>query len=176
MKKSVWFILPLIIVFSASCSKRWCMSHYRPSVDSVYKEVVRDSIVIRDTTIYIRLPGEMVIDSIPIPCPPPPENYIPKKVTAETELAHAEAWWSYPVIKLVLIQKDTTIVKRLNQAIKEKYYWQTLYEKLTIRPEPVKYVPKFVKFLAWAGGISILLVAGFILYKIFKPKLLSILK
>jgi hypothetical protein len=174
MKKSIWFILPFICVLSIGCSKRWCVSHYSPGVDTVYKETVRDSIIVRDTTIYIHLPGETVIDSVIIPCPDPGPAYVPKRVTAETELARAEAWWSYPVIKLVLIQKDTTITKRLDQAIREKYYWKTLYEKITVRPEPVKFVPKFVKFLAWTGGMGLLLILawlGFKIYKFLKPKL-----
>jgi hypothetical protein len=141
-------------------------------VDTVRIEHTRDSIIIRDTTIYISVPGERVVDSVPIPCPPPSPWYVPKKVRVETNNAYAEAWWSYPVIKLVLVQKDTTLQIQLRQAIKEKYYWKTLYEKLHVTPEPVKYIPKIYK---QAMSICVAIFAiGFLFigwkaYRFFKP-------
>jgi hypothetical protein len=140
-----------------------------PSVnDTIRVTTVRDSIVYKDTTIYIRIPGKTTIDSIPIPCPPPPVNYIPKKAFAETPLAFATAWWDYPVIRLKLVQKDTTITERLDSAKKESYYWKTLYEKIHITPAPVKYVPGFYKFCTFAFiGICIVLI-GIIVLKILK--------
>jgi len=129
---------------------------------------MRDSIVMKDTTIYIKLPGETVIDSIVIPCPDPGPAYIPKKVCAETSLAKACAWWSYPVIKLELIQKDTTLQIRLDNAIKEAYHWKSLYEKVHITPPPEKFIPGFYKFCAFALIGIVLAFAGYITLKILK--------
>jgi len=170
-KNRIWLIIAFLSVLNIGCSRKWCNTRYPPSVDSIRLETIRDSIVVKDTTIYINLPGETVVDSVLIPCPDPGPVYIPKRVYAETSLARASAWWQYPVIKLELIQKDTTIIQRLDNAIKEKYYWKTLYEKLTIRPEPVKFIPGFYKFCTFAFlGIMIagLGFAGFKLFKFFK--------
>jgi hypothetical protein len=140
-----------------------------PSVNDTIKIMtIRDSIVFKDTIIYIHLPGSIIIDSVQIPCPPPPAGYVPKKAFAETSLAIATAWWEYPNIKLQLVEKDTTIVLRLDKAIKEAYYWQTLYEKVHITPAPVKYIPDFYKGCLWIliGEVSV--IALFIVFKKFK--------
>jgi hypothetical protein len=167
MKKKILLLWAFLGVLSIGCSKQWCNTRYPPSVDSIYKEIIRDSIVVKDTTIYIDLPGEVVHDSIEIPCPDPGPAYIPKRVYAETSLARASAWWSYPVIKLELVQKDTTIERRLAGAIKESYYWKSLYEKLSFRPEPVKYIPGFYKFCTFAFIGIILAIAGYVALRLF---------
>jgi hypothetical protein len=156
---------------SSCVTRRKCDAKFPPVNDTIRIDHTRDSIVIRDTTIYLSIPGERVIDSVPIPCPSPSPWYVPKKVRAETDFAYAEAWWSYPVIKLVLVQKDTTITQQLNDAIKEKYYWKSLYEKVHITPAPVKYIPKIYK---QAMSICIVIFAaafvfmGWKLYSFFK--------
>lgn len=173
MKREICLILAFSLLLSSCATKRWCNKHYPQVADTVLKETVRDSIIVRDTTITITLPGEKEIDSIPIPCPPPPPAYVPRKVHASTPLADAWAWWEYPNIKLELIQKDTTIQRRLDNAIREAYHWKTLYEKLTIRPEPVKIIPKFYKFCT--KGFWLLIIAG-IIYAVVKFKLYKFLK
>ena len=43
-----------------------------------------------------------------------------------------------------------------------------------VKPEPyevikeVQYIPKFIKFLAWVGGISLLMLFGFTIYRLLK--------
>jgi len=170
MKNRIFVLTVILAVLSIGCSRRWCNSHFPPSVDSIYKYVVKDSIIIKDTTIYITLPGDVVHDSIEIPCPDPGPAYIPKKVYAETSLARAEAWWSFPNIKLTLVQKDTTIVQRLDKAIKEAYYWQSEYNKITVKPEPVKYIPGIYKAAFWAWIGVIVAGLGYILIRLFVLK------
>lgn len=171
MKTSVFAFLTLFLTLSSCVTYKRCQNKFPSVNDTIRIETVKDSIVIRDTTVYVSIPGETVIDSVVIPCPEVP-GYVPKKVYAETSLAKASAWWSYPVIKLELIQKDTTIEKRLARALKESYYWKTLYEKVHITPAPVKYIPKIYK-QALSICIFIFAVAfifiGWKVYKIFKP-------
>ena len=162
-------LIPILMMLAlTSCvTQKKCNSKFPPSKDTIIIETVRDSIVYKDTTIYIKLPGERVVDSFPIPCPPPPPDYIPRRVFAETSLAKASAWWSYPVIKLELIQKDTTIEKRLDNAVKEAYEWRTKYEKITITPQPVKYIPGIYKAALWLWIGVILAVAGYVAFRLF---------
>jgi hypothetical protein len=165
MRKTLFFALAVLFLTSCATYRR-CSIKFPSVNDTIKITTVRDSIVIRDTTIFIHLPGKTVIDSVQIPCPEVP-HYVPKKVCAETSLASACAWWQYPSIRLELIQKDTTIVKRLDKAIKEAYYWRTLYEKVHITPAPVKYVPGFYKGCLWILIGEILVIALFIAFKKF---------
>ena len=166
MKKAI-FILSIVLAVLSSCvTQRRCNYKFPSKNDTIRIETIRDSIVIKDTTIYITLPGEVVHDSIEIPCPDPGPAYIPKKVTAETSLAKATAWWSYPVIKLELIQKDTTIEKRLNQALKESYYWKTEYKKIIVTPQPEKHIPGFYRFCTFCFMGIVLAGVGFAGFKL----------
>ena len=171
MPKVSIFVLSLFIAVLAGCAtQKRCNTKFPPSVDSIYKYVVKDSIVVKDTTIYIYLPGAVVHDSIEIPCPDPGPAYIPKKVYAETSLAKASAWFQWPNIKLELIQKDTTIEARLENAIKEMYHYKNLYTNVTNTLQPVKYVPGFYKFCTFAFiGICLTLI-GYIVLRIFVLK------
>lgn len=166
-KIKLLLLLAVLALLTGACSKQWCNSHYAPSVDSIYKYVTRDSIIIKDTTIYLYLPGEIVYDSVQIPCPDPGPAYIPKRVTAETSLAKASAWFQFPNIKLELIQKDTTIVQRLDDAIKEAYYWKSEYQKITVKPEPVKFIPTIYKVTLWLWIGVLIAVAGYIALRLF---------
>jgi hypothetical protein len=173
MKREIFIFLAFSLLLSSCATKKWCNKHYPQIADTVIKEVVKDSIVIRDTTVYVSIPGETEIDSIPIPCPPPPPSYVPRRVYAETSLARASAWWQYPNIMLELVQKDTTIERRLEGAIREAYHWKSEYQKITVVPEPVKYIPKFYKFCT--KGFFLLLLSG-IVYLVIKFKLYKLLK
>lgn len=167
MKKQLILLAALILIMGSCATQRRCNAKFPGSNDTIRIEHTRDSIVYKDTIITIRIPGEQVIDSVPIPCPPPPPGYVPKRVHAETAYAYADAWWSYPVIKLVLVQKDTTLQLRLDNAVKEAYYFKSLYEKLRITPEPVKYIPKIYKDAMSICIVIFAAVFGFVLWKIF---------
>jgi hypothetical protein len=162
-------ILSLFLALLSSCATyKRCTTRFPCMGDTVRIETIRDSIVIKDTTIVIKIPGETVTNTVEIPCPDPGPAYVPKKVHAETSLAYADAWFQYPNIKLVLVQRDTTIEARLESAIKEAYYWKTEYTKISYVPAPVKFIPKFIKFLAWVGGIFLLSIIGYVTLKILK--------
>lgn len=154
-------------LFLTSCTQKWCSIHYPGRNDTIRIETIRDSIVIKDTTIYIHLPGQTVHDSVVIPCPEIP-GYVPKRVYAETQLAKASAWWSFPNIKLELIQKDTTIVKRLEGALREAYYWKTEYEKINHTPAPVKFIPGVYKIALWLWVGVLIAIAGYVAFRLIK--------
>jgi hypothetical protein len=127
---------------------------------------MRDTIIYRDTTIFLTVPGEIVIDSVFIPCPPPAANFIPDTARAETLFSEAKAWWDYPRIKLLLWQKDTTIF--LMTALKESRHWESLYKEVTKTLQPVKYVPGIYKVSFWLWiGVAIA-IGGFVGFKFLK--------
>ena len=137
---------------------------YPPIADTVVTVITRDSIVFKDTTVYITLPGETVIDSIVIPCPPM-ADYIPDTARAETDYALAEAWYDPPKLMLRLDQKTSILDIRLDSALREAYYWKEEYEKIRI-VEPVKYIPIIYKVSLWMVIGMILLIVVFIVRKI----------
>jgi hypothetical protein len=142
MKVLLGVVLALLLVSCATqkrCFEKWAM---KP--DTIRTVQVRDSVVMRDTIVFKYLPGEIRTDSVSIPCPPPAPGYIPDTAYAETSLAKAKAWWHYPVIKLKLEQKDTTLQFRLDSAIREAYHYRTEYNKLS-QVLKEKYVPKIYK-------------------------------
>lgn len=149
----------LLAALSGCVTQRRCLQKFPPRTDTVTVVEIRDSLVYKDTVIFVRLPGELRTDSVFIPCPPPPPAYIPDTARAETSLAIARAWWDHPNIMLSLTQKDTTIEHRLDSAIKESYHWRNEYTKVT-RVISEKYVPKIYKdalsiciFMFVAAGI-----------------------
>lgn len=164
-------VLGLVLALLSSCvTQRRCNTKYPTSVDTTYIETIRDSIIYKDTIIYVEIKGETIIDSIFIPCPEVP-GYVPQKVFAETELARASAWWSYPSIKLELIQKDTTISIRLDNALKEAYYWKDKYLKVIVKPQTIEVIPE--RFKTYRNIVFFIFSLGFLfigwkLYKFFK--------
>lgn len=161
-------ILVVFAVTSCATQKR-CSRKFPARPDTIKIIQVRDSIVLRDTTFYIMLPGETVTDSVMIPCPEV-INYIADTARAETFLAKAWAWWQYPRIRLMLEQKDTTIERRLEDVLKEVYHWKSEYEKITKVPEPVKYIPKIYKYSMMFSVVLILTAILRIVSKFIKPR------
>lgn len=171
MQKQLSYIIlfVLVVVAGSSCAtQRRCSRKFPPSSDTIKIVQVRDSIILRDTTVYIKIPGESAADSIVIPCPEI-INYIADTAVAETSLAKAKAWWQYPRVRLELTQKDSTIEHRLKNALKEAHHWRLEYEKITKVPDPVKYVPKIYKYSMMFAVVVILTVILRIASKFIKP-------
>jgi len=169
MKTLILALVVLFLTLSSCVTYKRCLGKFPPTLDTERKTAVKDSIVFRDTTIFIKIPGERVIDSFPIPCPDVP-GYIPKRVYAETSLAKASAWWEYPNIKLELIQKDSTIERRLDNALKDAFHWQSEYEKITVTPQAVKYIPGVYKAAFWLWIGVIITGIGYTMFRIFIKK------
>ncbi len=143
--KRICLFLVFLSVLTGCVTQRRCYTRFPPKTDTIRIETIRDSIVIKDKIIEVEIPGELRVDSIIIPCPPPPDTYIPDTARAETEYARAKAWFDYPNINLKLEQKVSILQIKLDSAIKESYHWKTEYEKIIVIPEPEKYIPKIYK-------------------------------
>ena len=166
-------VLLLILVSLTGCfaSKKRCLRLYPPtsSVDTVYRETIRDSLVIRDTTIYVRIPGETFIDSILFLVYE--ENEITLDTArAETEYIRAKAYYSNGFIILEVEQLNIGLEIKLENALRENYYWKEMYFEITNR-EIVKerYIPIIYKVSLWAWiGVILLIIFAYILHRL-KP-------
>lgn len=171
MQKQLSYIILVVLsalVGSSCATQRRCSRKFPPHADTIKIVHVRDSIILRDTTVYIKVPGEADADSIVIPCPEI-INYIADTARAETSLAKAKAWWQYPRVRIELTQKDTTIEIRLKNALKEAHHWRSEYEKITKVPDPVKYIPKMYKYAMVFSLVIIFTVILRIVSKFIKP-------
>jgi hypothetical protein len=137
-------IIVLAVLLASCATQKRCYEKWSMKPDTIRTVEIRDSLVYKDTTVYKYLPGENRVDSVFIPCPPPPPDYIPDTAYAKTSMATAKAWWSYPFIALKLVQHDSLFTLRLDSARKESYHWRTEYDNVT-QVLKEKYVPKIYK-------------------------------
>jgi hypothetical protein len=158
------------VVMTASCvTSRKCLKRFPPSSESTVIERTKDSLIYRDTTLYVTLPGKIVRDSVSIPCPTlqPPQGgakSAPDTAFAETDLASAKAWYSRQRVHLELVQKDTTLQLQLDNAIKESFHWKSEFEKSkTI--QQVKYIPDAYRIAFWLWIFVFFIIALFLLLK-----------
>ena len=167
MNKLITILIGIFLLSSCVTQKR-CLEKFPSTNDTIKVVTVRDSIVYRDTIVKVYIPGEIRIDSVEIPCPDPGSAYVPDTAKVETDFAVAQAWFKFPKVHIKLTQPDTTLSWRLDNAIKEAYYWKSEYEKITITPQPVKYIPKIYLISFWILIGMIALVAGYVGFKILK--------
>ena len=161
----VTILAVLLTTFTGCITQKQCYRKFPPLIDTVKIVLSRDSIVYKDTTLYLHIPGDTVWNTVEIPCPPPPPSYIPDTVTTETEYAHAMAWLDHPFIRLVLIQKPTDLEWRLDSAIKESYHWKELYIK---ESSVIKTIPLLYRIALWVLVGMILANALFVLVLILR--------
>jgi hypothetical protein len=156
-------ILSLLLVFITSCSLERRLEKYCPLCTQ------KDSIVtitqIRDTTINI--PGETV--------------YIEDTLFCDS-LGNVLS-----KLNGILRDKDGKIIslqtKLQNNIYTTKAVVQTVYKTIkgndiiktrvitkTLKPEKIKYIPSWINFLAWFGGIWLILIILYIVYRVLKSQ------
>jgi len=167
MRNTGYILLLVILVSLQGCfaTKKRCLRWYQPitSTDTVVVETIRDSIVYKDTTIIVELPGETIIDSIIIEVPGEsvPAGIPSDTIRLETEYARAEAFYVAPRLYLVLEQKQSVLEVKLDSALRESYKWESLYtEILNKEVVQVKHVPLIYKvsLYLWGGVLAILIL------------------
>lgn len=171
MKKLLFTLT--IFMFACSPQKRISNIYYKhpelKPVESV-KTVIQEKEVIkyRDTTVYVDLPGIDRIDTVY----KTKKIYITKKgeITSDTVnvssiFANSWAWVANKRLNIGIADKDTTLQIRLNNALMDvsKYKYQ-LELKTVVTVE--RYTPMFIKLMAWIGGILIIAIILYIIYRI----------
>jgi len=177
MKNIILFIIVLTL---ASCSVQKRMDRKCAKAQKAYELKayklgcpwqIYDSVVItkqvtvyRDTTVFVKVPGETVHDSISVP-------YIAQFSTPvnvlETKYALSKAWIENSLLRHTLIQKQSSIPTTLPGVIQTT---TATKEKIIKVPYPVDRPTKMPlswieKFLIWSGAIAYGLLIAFILYK-----------
>ena len=166
MKFSV--ILIAVILMTVSCvTQRRCNAKFPILHDTLRITILHDTIIFRDRLVPIHFSGDTVNALAPAPCPQIP-NFIPDTARAETALASAKAWLQFPNVYLQLIQKDTTIITRLEKAEQETIHWKSEYEQVKQTRE-VKYIPTIYKICLWSWIGVFILALLYIIIRLLKP-------
>ena len=165
-------ILLILLASLTGCfaTRKRCLNLYPPtsSRDSVVHEAIRDSIVFKDTTVFVSIPGETITDSVPFPV------YVEKSIKidtarAETAFAKAKAYYSNRAIHIILEQKTTDLEIRLDNALRESYQWKEKYtsvlNKQVVRE---RYIPGVYKIALW---MWVGVFAALLLYVVLKTVL-----
>ena len=170
MKTSILFLFVLTILSSCT-TQRKCLRKYPPQTSTVivYRDSIHTEIKYRDTTIFVKIPGQTITDTVFVPVNSPGPSYVPDTARAENTYSIAKAWLDWPKIRLNLFQKPQTIEILLKNAIKERDTYRELYENEKSKEVVnVRYVPKFWKIAGWAGIILTLFLIALIGLKIRK--------
>ena len=173
MRQILYFCLISALLGQSSCvTYRRCQQKYPASRDTLKTILLRDSIVLRSAMVPVHIKGDLIRDSLKIFIPAKP--FSSDTLRSETPLAIAMAWIENDFLMMKLIQKDTTILTKLDNAIKEAYYWRNEYEKLRIiipPPPPERYIPKTYKVTFWIVMGEILMIILLITFRILKKKI-----
>lgn len=181
MKKQTILMLIIAVLMLLSCSTpqeiqdRKCAKAQKKYEIKAYKWgcpwQIYDSVLItktvteiRDTTIFVHLPGDTVRDSIKVP-------YIAQFSTPinilETRYAISKAWIENSLLKHTLVQKKSEIPATIPGAIQNTV---STKERIIKVPYPVEKQVRmplrwFEKLFAWSGAIAWGLLIAYVVYK-----------
>jgi len=162
MKKLL--LIFLFLSFIVSCSLERRLEKYCPLCTQ------KDSIVtitqIRDTTINI--PGETVFIEDTLFCDSLGNVYA-------SRLAEKDG----TIIKLQSRVRDNKykVIARVDtiyRTIKGNTVYKTQLITKTQKPQKIKYIPGWVNFLAWLGGIWLIIIILYIIYRLIKAQIPTI--
>lgn len=165
--RSSLVILVILVSLSGCYTKRKCLMKFPPveTHDTVVYETVRDSLVYKDTTITVTLPGETIIDSVYIDTPVPITSLDTLEVISS--FAVAKAWVRNSRLSIELVQSGNLEV-RLDSALRECFTWNDKYTEILNREViEVKYIPKIYRVSLWAWvGVIVATIVAFILHRL----------
>jgi hypothetical protein len=158
------FLCSLLLVFVTSCSLERRLEKYCPLCTQ------KDSTVyitqIRDTTINI--PGETVYIEDTLFCDSLGNVYA-------SRLAEKDG----TIIKLQSRVRDNKykVVARVDtiyRTVRGNTIYKTKLVTKTQKPQKIEYIPGWVNFLAWLGGIWLIIIILYIIYRLIKAQIPTI--
>jgi hypothetical protein len=159
MKKLFVFIL--LIVFVTSCSLEKRLAKYCPLCTQ--KDSTVTVIQYKDTTIEI--PGETVFIEDTLFCDSLGNVYASRLSEKDGTILKLQA--RIKDNKYKVIAKTDTIYK----LVPGNTVYKTQVVTKTLKPEKIKYIPGWVNFLAWIGGIWLIIIILYIIYRLIKAQI-----
>ena len=167
MKKILLFSLLAIVLASCTLTRQQRIEQRRErkcelaaykwgcdwGQDTAYIRETVTKTVYRDTTIYIHIPGAIVVDSIPVYIHVGSDGQVNISTpvnTLETSMAISRAWVENGKLKHELVQRDSVLKANIDNAIRITQI--LMKENTTVRKHTVeRYVPLFWKIFGWIG-------------------------
>ena len=158
------FLFCLLLVFITSCSLEKRLAKYCPLCTQ--KDSTTTIIQYRDTTINI--PGETVYIEDTLFCDSLGNVYASRLAEKDGTIIKLQS--KVRDNKYKVIARVDTVYK----TIKGNTIYKTKLVTKTLKPQKIKYVPGWINFLAWVGGIWLIILILYILYRVLKSKLTRI--
>ena len=144
MKIILWTLF-ILTILSSCVTQRKCTERF-PCISG------KDSIYIEHLdTVKIILPGDSVIIETVVPC-----NDFELKIENGKLLASLKV--VNGILQAKMNERPDTVFKFTTNTV-------TITKEVT-KPVEVRYIPKFVKIMAFVGGISVLLILGWLALKL----------
>lgn len=154
----------LLLLSFYSCSIEKKLAKYCPLCPK--KDSIVTNIAYRDTT--IKVPGETVFIEDTLFCDSLGNVYASRLAEKDGTILKLQS--RVFDNKYKVIAKTDTIYK----VIKGNTIYKTQTITRTLKPEKIKYVPSFINFLAWSGGIFLIIILIYITYRVIKSQLLKL--
>ena len=155
------FIFSLLIILIASCSLEKRLAKYCPLCTQ--KDSTVTVIQYKDTTIEI--PGETVFIEDTLFCDSLGNVYASRLSEKDGTILKLQA--RIKDNKYKVIAKTDTIYK----LVPGNTVYKTQVVTKTLKPEKIKYIPGWVNFLAWIGGIWLIIIILYIIYRLIKAQI-----
>jgi hypothetical protein len=158
------YIVSLVLVFITSCSLEKKLAKYCPLCTQ--KDSTVTVIQYRDTTIEI--PGETVFIEDTLFCDSLGNVYASRLSEKDGTILKLQA--RIKDNKYKVIAKTDTIYK----LVPGNTIYKTQVVTKTIKPEKIKYIPGWINFLAWLGGIWLIIIIIYTIYRFIKSQIPTI--
>ena len=158
------FVVSLLLIFITSCSLEKRLAKYCPLCTQ--KDSTVTVIQYKDTTIEI--PGETVFIEDTLFCDSLGNVYASRLSEKDGTILKLQA--RIKNNKYKVIAKTDTIYK----LVPGNTVYKTQVVTKTLKPEKIKYIPGWVNFLAWIGGIWLIIIILYIIYRLIKAQIPAI--
>ena len=149
-------LLPCLLIGGCATQQR-CLEKWPP----VMEVIVRDTIIYRDTVLFITLPPDTVTNSDTIYVDKEGQPFTLAMLVTETDFARAEAWVKDSRLYQRVFNKDTALELRYDSLLKEKL-------KVVTITETVRIPPKFNGILWQVIALAVLLVLLVFMLKVLR--------
>jgi hypothetical protein len=168
MKNQLIGLLFVIILLSSCVTQQKCQDKFPPELITVDSIIRTTETIYRDTTIFIYLPGDTIRDTVIVEVINGIANSRPS--IHETDLAWSMAQVVNGFLRHELIQKDSTLARVIENAIRESAT-TTDKTKLITKVEEKNYVTGWQWFQIWLGRLLMALAAMFVGYVIIRSRI-----
>lgn len=168
MKNQLIGLVFFALLMSSCVTQKRCEQKFPQQIITIDSVITKTETIYRDTTIFIELPGDTIRDTITVEVINGISNSRPS--IHETDLAWSMAQVVNGFLRHELIQKDSTLARVIENAIRESAT-TTDKTKLITKVEEKNYVTGWQWFQIWLGRLMMALAAIFVGYIIIQMKL-----